>query len=96
MLSAHNHAVTEGYQADTPEYFAYVESQLGYRPQQRAMPSRSAPPAAPSSAAASSSGGNKNLVRLSPEERETASLFGMTPEEYAKNKMALKKEGKIN
>ena len=95
MISAHNQAVAEGYRADTPEYFAYVETQLGYR-SSRPAPSRSAPPPAPSSAAASSVGGSKNVVRLSPDEREAAAMFGMTAEEYAKNKLALKKEGKLN
>jgi hypothetical protein len=32
---------------------------------------------------------------LNSAEREMASIMGMTPEEYAKNKVALKKEGKL-
>jgi phage I-like protein len=32
---------------------------------------------------------------LTREEREMAGMMGMTPEEYAKNKVALKKEGKL-
>jgi hypothetical protein len=35
-------------------------------------------------------------VTLSHEEREMAGMMGMTPEEYGKNKLALKKEGKLN
>jgi hypothetical protein len=35
-------------------------------------------------------------VRLSSEEREMAQMMGMTPEEYGKNKLALKREGKLN
>lgn len=96
MISAHNQAVAQGLQADTPAYFEFVETRLGYRTVPRNTPPRSAPPAAPTTAAASFTGGNKNVVRLTNEERETAQLFGMTPEEYAKNKLQLKKEGKIN
>jgi hypothetical protein len=36
------------------------------------------------------------VVRLSGEEREMAAMMKMTPEEYAKNKVALKKEGRLN
>ena len=35
-------------------------------------------------------------VRLTAQEREMASMMGMTVEEYAKNKLALQKEGKLN
>jgi phage I-like protein len=36
------------------------------------------------------------VVRLSAAEREMADMMGMKPEDYAKNKMALQKEGKLN
>jgi phage I-like protein len=35
------------------------------------------------------------VVRLSAAEREMAEMMGMKPEDYAKHKVALKKEGKI-
>jgi hypothetical protein len=35
------------------------------------------------------------VVRLTREQREMADMMGMKPEDYAKNMMALKKEGKI-
>jgi phage I-like protein len=35
-------------------------------------------------------------VRLSAEEREMATMMGMTPEDYARNKVALKREGKLH
>ena len=112
MVGAHNIAVADGYSPDTDDYFDFIETQMGFRrrsagsvdvevdepmsaasaPAQR----RNAPPAAPSSRAASGSGGNKNIVRLSAEEREMAQMMGMTPEEYGKNKIALKREGKLN
>lgn len=58
---------------------------------------RSAPPAAPvSRSAPNNSGTRPNVVRLSKEEREMAQMMGMTNEEYAKNKLALEREGKLS
>lgn len=112
MIGAHNIAVADGFQADTDEYFAEIERQMGYRKPQTAvqaeyddepmsaaakpMTRKPPPPAAPSSRTASNGTGGRNTVTLNREEREMASIMGMTPEEYAKNKIALKKEGKIN
>lgn len=60
-------------------------------------PSDSAPPAAAPSRSAPSNGGNKpNVVRLSRDEREMAQMMGMTDQEYAKNKVALQREGKLH
>ncbi len=111
MIGAHNIAVADGYVADTDEYFAEIEKQLGYRKPQTAvqadddeeptsmaakpMARKAQPPPAPSSRAASNGSGGRNTVTLTREEREMASIMGMTPEEYAKNKVALKKEGKL-
>lgn len=111
MVGAHNIAVADGFQADTDEYFAEIERQMGYRKPQTAvqqddeeeptsmaakpMARKAPPPAAPSSRAASNGSGGKNAVTLTREEREMAGIMGMTPEEYAKNKVALKKEGKL-
>jgi len=112
MVGAHNIAVADGYSPDTDEYFDFIENQMGFRkpggrvtevevdepmsaasaPAQR----RGAPPPAPSSRAASGTNGSKNVVRLSSEEREMAQMMGMTPEEYGRNKLALKREGKLN
>lgn len=111
MIGAHNIAVADGYVADTDEYFSEIERQLGYRKHQttvqadddeeptsmaaKPMARKAPPPAAPSSRAASNGSGGKNAVTLTREEREMAGIMGMTPEEYAKNKVALKKEGKL-
>ena len=111
MIGAHNIAIADGYVADTDEYFFEIERQLGYRKPQTAvqvdeneeptsmaskpMAKKSPPPAAPSSRAASNGSGGKNTVTLTRDEREMAGIMGMTPEEYAKNKVALKKEGKL-
>ena len=111
MVGAHNIAVADGFQADTDEYFAEIERQMGYRKPRTAvqqddeeeptsmaakpMARKAPPPAAPSSRAASNGSGGRNTVTLTREEREMAGIMGMTPEEYAKNKIALKKEGKL-
>lgn len=112
MIGAHNIAVADGFQADTDEYFAEIERQMGYAKPQTAvqadedeeptsmaakpMARKAPPPAAPTSRAASNGTGGRNTVTLTREEREMAGIMGMTPEEYAKNKIALKKEGKLN
>lgn len=111
MVGAHNIAIADGYTADTDEYFAEIERQMGMRRQPtsvareeteeptsmaaKPMARRPQPPAAPSSRAASNGSGGRNTVTLNAAEREMASIMGMTPEEYAKNKVALKKEGKL-
>lgn len=101
MIAAHNLAMADGHVADSDEYFAAVEGILGMRKPQpenddpmsaAAAPRRSAPPpAAPVSRETRS-----NVVRLTQEERDMAEMMKMTPEEYAKNKMALKKEGRLH
>lgn len=109
MVRAHSHAMGEGYVPDTDAYFQHVEMRLGLRnasdhndddgivsvaaaPVQRRT---SAPSPAPSTRMASASSGRPNVVRLSQEQREMASMMGMTPEDYAKNMISLKREGKI-
>lgn len=56
------------------------------------------PPAAPVSRGASGAGGNPrpNVVRLSAAEREMARDLGVSEQEYARNKVALQREGKLN
>lgn len=111
MVGAHNIAIADGYTADTDEYFAEIERQMGMRRQAtsvsreeteepssmaaKPMARKAPPPAAPSSRAASNGSSGRNTVTLNAAEREMASIMGMTPEEYAKNKVALKKEGKL-
>ena len=111
MVGAHNIAVADGYSPDTDEYFEFIENQMGFRRGGRTTEvevdeplsaasspaqKRGAPPPAPSSRAASGTNGSKNVVRLSSEEREIAQMMGMSPEEYGRNKLALKREGKLN
>ena len=111
MIAAHNLAVADGIQPDTDAYFAEVESTLKINrnaaatqaeapmeqtakvTQQRVSPN-AAPAAAPVSRQSSSD--RQTVVRLSAEEREMASMMKMTPEEYGKEKLKLKREGKIH
>ena len=105
MIAAHNLAVADGIPTDTDDYFAAIEETLKVTPKAaqgdsddsyaaKVVQRRDAAPAA-----APANRGNQsrstNVVRLSAQEREMAEMMGMKPEDYAKNKMALKKEGKI-
>ena len=112
MIRAHNHAIGEGYAPDTDAYFQHVEMRLGLRkaPEPEEIPQEevisvaaapvqkrtSVPPVAPTSRVASNSSGRPNVVRLTAEQKEMASMMGMSPEDYAKNMVALKREGKLN
>jgi hypothetical protein len=105
MIAAHNLAVADGIPTDTDDYFAAIEETLKVTPKPaqgdsddsyaaKVVQRRDAAPAA-----APANRGNQsrstNVVRLSAAEREMAEMMGMKPEDYAKNKVALKKEGKI-
>lgn len=57
---------------------------------------RAAPAAAPVSRSNGSHGNRPNVVKLTPQEVEMAGIMGMSVEEYARNKVALKKEGKLS
>jgi hypothetical protein len=116
MIAAHELAMADGLDADTPEYFAAVEATLGVaergngRAAQEAASEASAaaakkaggrsaaPPAAPVSREAPSAGSGRkpNAVRLTREEVDMAEMMGMTPQEYAKHKIALQSEGKMS
>ena len=110
MIAAHNLAIADGVEADTDDYFDTIEYTLKVRPQNSVeapesalstasapLSRRSAPPAAPPSRSPSTNSGNRpNVVRLNASEREMANMMGMTDQEYARNKMALIKEGKLN
>lgn len=58
----------------------------------KAVSRQAPPPAAPNR----DGGGRSNLVTLTKVEAEAAREMGMTPEEYARNKLLLKKEGRIH
>lgn len=102
MIAAHNLAVADGIPTDTDDYFAAIEETLKVTPKNdtddqyaaKAVRRRDAAPAA----APANRGGqtaSSNVVRLSAAQREMADMMGMKPEDYAKNLVALKKEGKM-
>ena len=103
MIAAHNLAVTDGYRADTDEYFRAVEETLNIRQKvdrgesalstaSEPVRRRSAPPAAPVSR-----GGNRaGTFNLSEEQRDAARASGVTEQEYANNLLALRREGKMH
>jgi hypothetical protein len=111
MVAAHNFVTADGVAPDSDEYFESVERVLGMQsasnistaaaetpmsaaaaPAQR----RSSPAAAPVSRSGNAGSSRPNVVRLSAAEREMAANMKQTPEEYAKNKLALIKAGKMN
>jgi phage I-like protein len=103
MIRAHEDAVDDGIAVDTPAYFAAIEAKLGVAKntndtgdQYAAKVTQrrdAAPAAAPVSRGTGT--GSKNTVRLSAAEREAASDMGMTEKQYAEQKIALIKEGKL-
>jgi hypothetical protein len=108
MIAAHNLVISDGIAADTDEYFAEIETLLKVRKAPPPAPAatdamadaakvtqrRSTPPA--SAPVSRDSGTRPNVVRLTQAEREIAASMQMTEQEYAKNKLALQKEGKLN
>jgi hypothetical protein len=109
MLAAHNLAVADGLRVDSDEYFSEIEgtlriSSLNSRSievgptEQTAqiVQRRSSPPAAPVSRSGAAPDARPNTVRLTAQQIEIAELMGMTPREYAKNLLELKKEGRLH
>jgi hypothetical protein len=108
-MRAHADAMEDGVLADSPEYFQYIENRLGMNKTQavtrteedpmseaaKPMQRRQAPPAAPVTRSGNGTGSRPNVVRLTSDEREMASMMGMTDKEYALNKIALQKAGKL-
>lgn len=108
MVAAHNLAVADGYQPDTDDYFGFIEDTLRLnRRQQRQVEaedesplssaskpvSRQAPP--PPAPANKNGSSRPNVVRLTPAEAQAARDMGMTDQEYALNKLALQKAGRL-
>jgi hypothetical protein len=108
MIAAHNLAIADGYSADTDDYFSFVEQTIGLKKAKREeardeedtplssaskpVQRQAAPPAAPANQGGTT---RSNVVRLTRAEADTAKMFGMTEQEYAKHKIALQKEGKL-
>jgi hypothetical protein len=105
MIAAHELAMADGIRVDSEDYFAAIEETLKIKPaapqtettDEYAAKVTQRRDAAPAAAPVSRGGNSRtNVVRLSAAEREMADMMGMKPEDYAKNKMALQKEGKLN
>ncbi len=108
MFRAHEDAVDEGIEPDSDAYFVFVEQRLGIgraaEPQDSPLssaatastPRRSSPPAsAPVTRSGNGAGNRTGTATLTNEEKETARSWGWSEKEYADNKIALKKEGRI-
>lgn len=97
MLAAHSLVTADGTAPDSDVYFSSIERVLGIDNAQPAPKQRqSAPPAAPVSRNGGAPGTRPSHVTLTSAEREMASMMGMTDKEYAKNKLALQREGKLH
>lgn len=111
MVRAHEDLEDEGYVADTDAYFHEMERRLGVSGRQETVERRddsalsgaaepvarrSAPAAAPVTRSGTANGADRpGTVRLSAAEREMAANMGQTDVEYAKAKLALQREGKL-
>jgi len=107
MIAAHNLAIADGYAPDSDDYFGVIEDTLKINRHvaledddpmsgaAKVTQRRSAPPAAPVSRSGTGTGSRVNSVRLTKEEKETARDLGMTEEAYARNKLLLQKEGRL-
>lgn len=99
MIGAHNVAMGDGVEPDTPEYFERVERILGIKAEQRQEEQKpnggrqAAPAAAPvSRGGTAASGGGHRTIRLTAAEREIAAASGMSDLDYAKQKMRIEQE----
>ena len=112
LTAAHSAAVQlKGYEPESPEYFKYVEKQLGFsrgdkedKGEKKASKSNisSAPVSSSSSMMSSRPNGSSGSITLSPAEVEMAMLAEpdlpreKALEAYARNKQALVREGKLH
>lgn len=107
MIGAHHRAVAEGYKPDSNEYFDFMEKDIGLKvddageiePEQRLQPQRRAAPslaARPSRQPPAANGRQApREVRLTADEVAVAKENGLTPAEYAREKVKLEDEGRI-
>ncbi len=106
LLAADQIARARGIAPDSPEYFRSVERTLDLSAPdpiadepsatQATGGRRAAPAAAPVSRSGNGQGSRPNTVRLTSEEVEMARNMDMKPEEYARHKLALQRDGKLN
>lgn len=108
VAAAHSAAIElEGLEAESPEYFRFVEERLGMRksetkPAEPAAPARKPVPSAPVGAGGAGGGRSERTMTLTAEMRSVAhNLYPeLTPaqaeKQYALDRAALIKEGKIS
>jgi len=109
MIAAHSLAMADGYEADSDDYFNFVETTLGMRKRAEAAPEeevmstaasstqrRSSPPAAPVSRSNNTSGTRPEVVRLTALQREHAQVSNMSNEEYAKQVLKIRNQERVN
>jgi hypothetical protein len=107
MIAAHNIAVADGFEPDSDDYFNFVEQTVGIgkkvepveqvvseaaKPVQR----RVSPASAPVSRSNTSTGARNGTYTLTRDEADAAAASGLSNEEYVKNKLLLKKEGRLH
>lgn len=90
VMAAHHKAVRAGKSPDSPEYFDFIEQDVGYKPRPTAAAAQPARPvnlSAPAGATARHPGGkpiNGAPFRMTPRMREAAANSGVTEQAYAK------------
>lgn len=105
VMAAHHEALANGLQPDTREYFEHLEDRMGYSASddddgevevEADVPrseTRRTMPAAPVSRDTRMGQVAPGKYRLTREEAEMAEAMGMTPTQYAKNKIEMMKSG---
>ncbi len=102
-LDAHERAIDEGYGADTPGYFEYIERSIvaqqpansnGGNPPPRGAPTTAAPVARGGAPGGGGGGGGGTFV-MTPKMRRLAEEQGVEPREWARNYVRLLAEGRI-
>lgn len=102
-VAAHNLALTEDIAPNTPEYFAFLDRQMGYEiekasavtTKKRERLAAKPQTGAPGGTRASSSNGRRE-VHLTAAERQVAASMGMSAAKYAANKLKIEENGKNN
>lgn len=102
-VAAHNLALTEDIAPNTPEYFAFLDKQMGYNQEKadtvttkkRERPAAKPQTGAPGGTRASSNSGRRE-VHLTAAERQAAAAMGMSAAKYAANKLKIEENGKNN
>jgi len=104
MTAAHYDAVAENIQPDSPQYFEYIESRLGYGQKQASAPqatqkprmTMAAAPVSRSNSAQNLRSGNTVQYTLTPAQREMARELDMSDEEYLEGMIYQANKGKLD